>query len=264
MLYWEWNSSHNIRQAGKLNKNSDHLRIAICDDQAEEREEILSLAEEFSLAKGRPFIFEVVENGFALLDFIEKGQAYDLIILDIIMPGMTGIETAREIRKYDTDVKVVFLTSSAEFAVDSYAVGAYYYLLKPVNRSILFDILEKAFRSIDEQSEASIIVNDGGTAKRLLLSELVYCEITQRIVSFYLYDGTIIRSQGTLSGLEQDILKYSYFAKPHRSYLVNLRHVSEVKVNEILTDTGNKIPLARGRHGEICHAFISQAFEDVN
>ncbi len=247
-----------------MNKNNDHLRIAICDDQVEEREKIVSLLQDYSLTKGKPFIYNVVENGFVLLDSIEKGQVYDLIILDIIMPGMTGIETAREIRKYDTDVKIVFLTSSAEFAVDSYAVGAYYYLLKPVNRNIFFDIMEKAFRNRDEQNEAGIIVNDGGTVKRILLEELVYCEITQRTVSFHLYDGTIIHSKGTLSGLEQDILRHIYFIKPHRSYLVNLRHVSEIKINEILTDTGKKIPLARGRHGEICQAFISNAFEDAN
>ncbi len=251
-------------KADKVKKNSDNVRIAICDDQLEERKKIVSLLQEYSLTKGKPFVYEVVENGFVLLDSIENGQVYDLIILDIIMPVMTGIETAREIRKCDADVKIVFLTSSTEFAVDSYAVSAYYYLLKPVNRSIFFDIMEKAFHNRDEQNEAGIIVNDSGTVKRILLAELVYCEITQRIVSFYLYDGTIIHSKGTLSGLEQDILRHANFVKPHRSYLVNLRHVSEIKINEILTDTGKKIPLARGRHGEICQAFISNAFEDAN
>jgi len=241
---------------------NNHMRIAVCDDRAEERELIVSFLQEYSLANGRPFLYRVAENGFALMDFIEKGEVFDLIILDIIMPGMTGIETARAIRKYDAGVKILFLTSSAEFAVESYSVGAYHYLLKPINREVFFDIFEKAVRQSGRQNEECIIVSDGKAIRRLLLADIVYIEIMKRTVSFHLHNGSVVESQGTLSGLEQDVLRHSFFAKPHRSYLVNLRHVTGITGKEIKTDIDSDIPMARGRYQAMRDAFLAETFPD--
>lgn len=237
------------------------VRIAICDDDKRERDQVLSLFQTYSMQKETPYIYQLFENGFSLLESVEAGTAYDMIVLDIIMPGMTGIETARQIREVDDVVKIIFLTSSSEFAVDSYAVGAYYYLLKPLEEKSFLVIMEKAFRSIKRHDEA-IIINDSKSIKRIVLSELVYCEILKRTICYHLEDGTVTQSSGTLAELEQDILCYTFFAKPHRSYLVNLRHVTEVTTKELKTDIGKLVPISRGRYNEICHAFLAQAFEE--
>lgn len=238
------------------------MLIAICDDDKKERDNVSTLLQAFSLKNRTPFIYHIFENGFKLLDSVESGARYDIIVLDILMPHITGIETARQIRKLDSAVKIIFLTSSSEFAVDSYAVGAYYYLLKPVNSNNFFEILERLLRRRKHSEEASIIVNDGKSIRRIVLSELVYCEIVGRTVSYYLEDNTIIESTGTLSELEKDILHYPSFTKPHRSYLVNLRHVTQVTTSELKTDLGNSVPLARRRYDEISHAFLSHVFEE--
>ncbi|HBN83873.1 MAG TPA: DNA-binding response regulator [Clostridiales bacterium] len=240
----------------------DVVRIAICDDNKRERDEILSLFQTFSLHKKTPFICQLFENGFTLLDSIESGAKYDLIVLDILMPNMTGIETARQIRKTDNTVKIIFLTSSSEFAVDSYAVGAYFYILKPIKENNLFEVIEKLMRSKKKHEDECIIINTGKSIKRIALSELVYIEIQRRTVSYHLENGTISQSTGTLSELEQDILRFSFFAKPHRSFLVNLRHVIQITQTELITDIGTVIPLARGRYDIISDAFLTHVFEE--
>jgi len=244
-----------------MEKRGKELRIAICDDDIRERDEVVSVLQAYSLQKEISFIYHLFENGFSLLESVEAGTVYDIIVLDILMPGMTGIETARQIRKANEAVKIIFLTSSADFAVDSYAVGAYYYLLKPVEKKNFFYVLEKAFRSKKQKDEASIIVNDGRTIKRIVLAELVYCEIMRRTICYHLEDKTVIQASGTLTELERTILHYINFTKPHRSYLVNLRHVTEVTPHELKTDIGEAVPLSRRRYDEICHAFLTHAFE---
>lgn len=239
------------------------MHIAICDDEAMDRDEVLSVLQTYSLQKKTPFIYHIFDNGFSLLESIEAGSIYDIILLDIIMPNITGIETARHIRKTDSTVKIVFLTSSPEFAVDSYSVGAYYYLLKPINPKNLVEVVDKISRSSKSYEAASILINDRKGIRRIPLSELVFCEILRRTVCYHFIDGSVSESTGTLSELENDLLPYSFVVKPHRSYLVNLRHVTEISLTEIKTDIGKTVPISRGRYEVVSHAFLASAFAEA-
>jgi DNA-binding LytR/AlgR family response regulator len=238
------------------------VRIAICDDEKKERDEVLSLLQTYSLLREKSFIYHLFDSGSYLLDSVEAGVTFDMIILDILMPGLTGIETAQQIRSVDSRVKIIFLTSSSEFAVDSYSVDAYYYLLKPVEKKNFYEILEKAFCRKSHYSEASITVGDGKRIRRIFLSELVYCEIQRHTIYYFLEDSMVIQSSGTLAELEQNLLRYVFFVKPHRSYLINLRHITEITAKEVKTDIGKSIPLSRGKYNEISHAFLTYAFEE--
>jgi DNA-binding LytR/AlgR family response regulator len=236
------------------------MKIAICDDDKKERDRLVSFFHAYSLQTGISFSLNHYENGFYLLDAMETGNTFDLIILDILMPGMNGIQTAKQIRHSNEVVKIIFLTSSSEFAVDSYAVGAYYYLLKPVEKNVFFEIIQRFLRTVNPEEAESIILHDGKSLKRILLSDLVQCEIQQRTILFKLANGASIQTIGTLSELERELLRFPYFTKPHRSYLVNVHHIKEITKLEITTDLGTRIPISRGRYDEISHAFLSQIF----
>jgi DNA-binding LytR/AlgR family response regulator len=236
--------------------------IAICDDMAEDRNKVLTLFQTYGLNKKIPFTYKLFENGFQLLDSIESGAKFDIIVLDIIMPHITGMEAARRIRELDSSAVIIFLTSSPEFAVESYAVNAYYYLLKPVAEVNFNGAIDRLLRRRSLGNEASIIINVGKSIKRLLVSTIVYCEVIRTSIYYHMEDGTVHQTSGTLAGLEKELMRYPQFIKPHRSFLVNLRHVTEVTVSKVVTDIGDAIPLSRSKHNDISHAFLSYVFDE--
>ncbi len=238
------------------------MHIAICDDDLTLCERVARLLQNYNNERQKNCMYHIFTNGFDLLDSLERQPAFDVILLDIVMPGMNGIQIAKEIRRSNETVKIIFLTTSAEFAVDSYAVGAFYYLLKPLDKDLFFQILDKTCYHIQQEETQSILLNDGKTIRRLPLHHLVYCETMQRTLYYYLTDGSVVKLPGTLGELEQQLLHVDYFAKPHRSYLLNLKHVSSIRTNELTTILGNKLPLARGRYHDLTKAYLAQAFSE--
>lgn len=108
------------------------IQIGFCDDDPSVLDELHELLGSYRAERNADIAPTAFQSPFELLASIEKGARFDILLLDVLMPGENGIEAAREIRQYDSNVKIIFLTSSAEFAVQSYTVGAYFYQLKPI------------------------------------------------------------------------------------------------------------------------------------
>jgi DNA-binding LytR/AlgR family response regulator len=236
------------------------LYIAICDDDRKETENITVMLNRFSVASGVKLTCTTFELGVALADATERGERFDIILLDVVMPGINGIETAAEIRRLNTHVKIIYLTSTPEFAVDSYAVGAYYYMLKPICEEIFQRILGKAYDEIKSRQFDSILISSNRAITRVSIFELAYCEIVNKTVSYHLTNGEIMESAGSITSLEQELLRYPYFAKTHRSYIVNLRHIMTLTSKQVILRTQEILPLARGRYDSIKRAYLSLPF----
>ena len=116
------------------------MRIAACDDDVRFLQELSDLLNQYEKDNHCNIEYKIYTNPLELVAQIEKGMHYDAILLDVFMPGINGIQCARDIRTFDNLVKIIFLTSSAEYAVESYAVKAYQYLLKPIQKENLFHI----------------------------------------------------------------------------------------------------------------------------
>ena len=108
------------------------IKIAFCDDDLSVLKELSILMDRYRVERNQDITYAAFHSPLELLAEVERGTELDIIFLDVLMPGQNGISTAKEIRKYDTLVKIIYLTSSAEYAVDSYSVGAYFYQLKPI------------------------------------------------------------------------------------------------------------------------------------
>lgn len=198
-------------------KRKKTMRIAVCDDVKNERMNIILKLEK--IIKG----CEVTEfdNGEELVKS-HRNFAFDLIILDIIMPHITGIDTAALIRKTDTSTPIVFISSSEEFGVQSYRVLAFDYLLKPVDENLLKECICRLL--CREENKQCISVNYCGVETKILLSNIQCLESNLRKVIFTLSENREIAVNGKLTDYE-DYLIANGFCRCHKSYLVNIRHI---------------------------------------
>ena len=237
------------------------IHIAICDDSKQERQILAALFKRYQELHATPLQIHIFQNGFSLLDAIDQGKRFDITILDILMPGENGIEIARNIRASGTDTEIIFLTSSPEYAVDSYEVKAQNYLLKPVTEEKFFASIDSILAELDEKDTASFIIyTTEKQYSRIRVSSLVYGEVTHRTITLHLADQTMISAVMTFTEF-QDILKvYPDFIYPHRSYAVNMNYIQYVTTSDIILTDGQKIPLSRNNYTKISEQFLNFAY----
>ena len=237
------------------------IHIAICDDSEQERQILAALFKRYQELHATPLQIHIFQNGFSLLDAIDQGKRFDITILDILMPGENGIEIARNIRASGADTEIIFLTSSPEYAVDSYEVKAQNYLLKPVTEEKFFASIDSILAELDEKDTASFIIyTTEKQYSRIRVSSLVYGEVTHRTITLHLADQTMISAVMTFTEF-QDILKaYPDFIYPHRSYAVNMNYIQYVTKSDIILTDGQKIPLSRNNYTKISEQFLNFAY----
>lgn len=232
------------------------MRIAVCDDDEREIEHLSELISEYRLSRGVDLECRFFYN---VIDFLcdLKGGEYDLVLLDVVMPEVSGIKAAQELREKDKNVKLIFISLSPEFAVESYNVDAYHYLLKPVDAELLFPLLDKVGKDMFIQEERGLVLKNREGVVRLPFAEIEFVEVINKKVSFHLTDGVIREVTAALADLEGKLLNQREFIKTHRSYIVNLGCVQAVGVNCAVTKRGHSIPVSRQRHNQVQSAYMN-------
>lgn len=238
------------------------MRIAVCDDDPQVLFSVLSIFVSYRRQRQTEIFSQSFENALDLLQSMEH-ENYDLLLLDVQMPGLNGIDAAREIRKQNEHIKIVFLTSSPEYAVESYGVQATNYLLKPVTREQLFPIIDQ-IADLLRKPEDALAVQTGKSVFRVPYGQIEYIEVMSKIIYFHLTNGSIKEAHGRLSDYEPALLARPGFCKVHRSYLVNLCWVTEVRQKELITVSGCKVPVARSVYQQVRTAYTEFLFEASN
>ena len=237
------------------------IKLAFCDDETSTLDELRLLFDQYAAQRHRKMECTAFRGSLELLAKIERGIRFDVVFLDVLMPGENGMDAAAEIRKYDHNVKIIFLTSSAEFAVQSYTVGAYYYLLKPICREKIFDLLDAVIATCDKEQTEGLVLRCKNGITRVELKQLEYCEVIHRTLFIYLTDGRVLESVGSLDELSKQLESYGGFLRPHRSYLVNLDYVQNLSYKAITMACRTKIPIPRGKYQEIKDVYLEHAFQ---
>lgn len=236
------------------------MKIGVCDDEALELSHFSFLLSEYKKDKNIDFTISTFQNPLDLINEIQNKMHYDILILDIIMPTLNGIDVAKEIREHDKNVRIIFLTSSPEFALESYSVGAYYYCLKPIWKDKLFSLLDGVLLEMDKRESEYLIVQCKNGLTRITFNSLVYCEIINKTILYYLSNGTTLERYGTMTELETVLLKYPRFLKPHRSFIINMDFIKSLNSGEILIGNGFKITIPRGKYNEIKKIYLNYSF----
>lgn len=234
------------------------IKIAVCDDDGETLETARNLILKWSKERNIPVEVTAYDNGDSLI-FANSRNGADIIFLDIIMPLLNGMETAREIRNADTAVKIVFLTSSPEFALESYEVKAYDYLLKPVNYDRVSKVLDECAAAFEEERK-NIVLKTAFGYQKIYLSDIEYVEAQNKKVIFYLKNGEPTESPVPLYSIEDKLTSENGFFKCHRSYLVYMPAVESFSSSDITLSSGRKIPIARGYAKAFKEAYFELMF----
>ncbi len=251
----------------QLHSEGINVQIAICDDNKNERDLLVANLHEY---KGKTELnLTVFESGTELTYAIKKGKRFDLIFLDILMPDADGIETAKEIRERDKRVAIIFLTVSKDYALASYEVKARQYLLKPVKKEILFELIDEIECELTGEETQMLVIDTKAGLQRLRIDHLEYCEIVNRTIFYHMTSGAVIESRGYLKELEERLLILPCFIKTHRSYIVNINYIIGINSRDFVIEMKSlkKIPIPKANCGqirEIVHNYLEQAREEVN
>ena len=234
------------------------LKIAVCDDDNGELSHVKALLEQYQSQKRIGMRIELFHSAMELMEALHSAD-YQLLLLDILMPGFTGIQAARELRGFDKETKIIFLTSSPEFAVESYQVDAFYYLLKPIRAEDLFPVLDRLLGQLRRAEDTLLLTLSSGVL-RLPFSDIEVLEINSKRLLFYLTDGSIREIPGTLTQYEPQLLGQEGFAKVHRSYLVNMEHIRQFQTSQLITYSGRTVPVSRLLSGAVRKEYLDYLF----
>ena len=235
------------------------MKIAICDDEIHFIDAICPMLEKWAKEREIELTLYRFMNGDDLID-AQKSECMDLIILDVIMPLLSGIDTARELRNTNQTVPIVFLTSSREFAVDSYEVKALNYLIKPVDEVKLFLVLDdflKAFR----QPETFFTAKTADGFQRIDIADVDYLEAQNKQVLVHLSNDRTIAIRELFSKCAEVFSPENGFCCCHRSYIVNLNNVERFSKTEIITVHNAVIPISRNSYAAFKGTYFNHMFE---
>lgn len=226
------------------------IKLALCDDEAEQRESIGNLLREYAASRANLAVkLSVFSSGQELLAAAEECGGFDLYVLDIVMPGLSGIEVGVCLRKLNSSGAIIYLTISPEYAVDSYAARAFYYLMKPPEPDKLFPVLDQAVAELEKQKAACVTVRRKDGLVRVRLDEILYAELAGRAVRYHLADGTSLDSVTVRCPFQEEtapLLADRRFFLCGASFVVNLFYVTAVEKGFLRLDGGARVPLARG------------------
>lgn len=236
------------------------IKMAFCDDDLSVLKELSILVDRYRVERNQNIVYAAFQSPLELLAEVERGNRLDIIFLDVLMPGQNGISVAKEIRRYDTSVKIIYLTSSAEYAVDSYDVGAYFYQLKPIWQESFYRLMDSVIPECRKGAENSLILRCRDGIARVELDKLQYCEVMSRTLLLHVNGGKVVDSTGKLDDLCEQLKEYECFVRCHRSYLVNLDYVQNISNKGIIMTDGTEIPIPHGRYSELKDKFFSYFF----
>jgi len=228
------------------------FRIAICEDIGSERKLITEKIDRFFQNANLRYLVKEYSSGESLLADYQDGTAvFDLILMDIGLGGMNGIDTSAEIRKLDQFVHIAFLTSSRDYAIEGYEVSAIAYMVKPLEEEKFFTLLEKLTRT---EKPRSLTLKIRGRRKDIDYRDIVYIESRGHRVILHLADGSEEAAYYKLDEIE-NMLADDSFIRTHKSYLANMNFVRTAE-DDFHMVTGAVVPIRRHGRKDVLNQYL--------
>ena len=228
--------------------------IAICEDETYLLEELRKKAETYLKTRHYPAEIRTFTSGE---DLLKEQRPFDLILLDLMLPGINGLETAKRL---SSKSRIIFITSYREYAVDAFEVEAVHYLLKPVTDERLYQAMDRALNRSKQEDDRTMALIKSGSTHILPIRDILYCEVFDHRVCIhtaqgnYEYSGTLDMLEGKLDGR---------FFRCHRSYLINMSHVVGQEKGTALVSNGNRVLISRRKQAEFMQRLLYNLKNEV-
>jgi len=237
------------------------INIAICDDYPAQLKILTSLLDKY--LRERPGVeleYTCFSSGVDLLKSLAAGNKYNLLLLDIIMPDINGIELAVKIREYNKNAAMIFLTVSRDHALEAYGVSAVQYILKPIKMYTLFPVLDNVIPTLFQEKERYFLVSTPNSDIKIPFSSIICVELNHRRLKIYLENGKILLSKyirTTFTDTAAPLLQDNRFICPHKSYVINIDQTIELTKNEFLMKNDITVPVSRLNHADMKNAYMA-------
>lgn len=230
-----------------------NVHFAICDDNNIDSNYVSNLVNKWANERKYQINIDIFDSAEAFLFHYDGDKDYDILLLDIEMKKMDGVTLAREIRKTNKSVQIVFITGYSDYIADGYDVEALHYLMKPLKEEKLFVVLDRAVNRII-QNEKYLLLNYYDETIRIPLHEIVYIEVDRNYVTIHSNQDYKIKK--TLGEIEKELDKR--FFRIGRSVIVNLKYISRVTKTDVFLANNTILQLPRGVYDSLNRAIINE------
>lgn len=242
-----------LRAVSKTEGNRMQYKIIICDDSTRDVDFLSLCVAEWAKLAGHTVTLETFSSAEAFLFHYDTDKTADILLLDVEMPGISGVELAKHIRRENEVVQIVFITGYSDYIAEGYEVSALHYLMKPVDRKKFCTVLDRAVAKL-ESSECTLLLEGTAGAVRVPLREIRYLEVRQNYVTVHAGEDVTVKK--TLGALEKDL--DDRFFRIGRSFILNLTCIRRITKAEVHLMDGTVLPLPRGMYEALNRAVIER------
>jgi len=232
------------------------IKIAICDDECKFLDSAEEMLKQYLSDNGISAQTDLFRIPLELIDAVEKGIRYDIYLLDIYMPGISGMSIATELRSRDIKSPIIFLTSSTDHALEAFGVNATHYLLKPYTKTNFYVGMDKAMQSITSHRDDSIVLKVDNEYRSISVSNILYCEAEDKYQRLYLKNGERLLVRITGTELYKQLSAFDCFYRCGRAHIVNLNHIRKVGQDGAAFKDGVQLLLPRSVLAGLRKAFF--------
>ena len=226
--------------------------IALCDDESGARNTVASLTEHWAHSRGHDITMAHFPSAESFLFEYSAEQRFDILLLDIEMGAMNGVELAKSLRQKDKLLQIAFITGYSDYISEGYEVAALHYLLKPVSEEKLFSVLDRAAERLKTDAKVVVLETPDETV-RVPIYEIRYAEVIKNYVTVHAQSDYTVKMplRELIDRLDERFIKIG------RSYVVNLGMIHRVTKTDIYLRGGEMIPLPRGAYETVNRAIIN-------
>lgn len=237
------------------------MNIAIVDDLDADRRFLADFISRYCQQNRIVVQMQLFENGESFLTRFVRGQ-FDIIFLDIFMSGIDGMQTAKDIRRIDADCLLVFVTTSEDYAVKSFRVRAFDYLVKPYGYDQFEEVMGLCDAALAKQARY-IEVKEGRTLRKLLLRDIIYTDYYNHYIQIHT-KSQLVRTYVSFRDFAPLLLKYPQFLCCYRNCIINMDEVSLLDEKDFVMENGERVPISRSQRNEIRQRYADYVFENLN